>query len=346
MPDTPTQNNETVTVLPPRRRWLGLPVIQPVEGRLAQVLSQLPQFGRQPFTMTSVNGIEVGVNPYLDMIYRVPSRQAECPIPVGVVSKNYRLVDHHHVLRTIDEVLADLGIDSSELLVRGEWTVNGERAHFSLIFPSSDRFSVILREGDEMRFRIEIFNSVEGSCRLMAVAGWLRFVCYNGLVLGKALLQLRQQHRQQLEIEELGRLFRDALQSASEDQDTIAHWRSTMITSDALTEWSDKAVFEKWGIKGAVRVLAIARTGWDVEPKGDLRDRRPSDVATAKTTKVPGIDPPVADAFGVSQALTWVAGQRSELQKDLEWRSQVPELMGLLLNGSTPEQGRFLLGER
>ena len=57
---------------------------------------------------------------------------------------------------------------------------------------------------DEIRFRIEIFNSVEGSCRLMAVAGWLRFVCYNGLILGAALGLLRRQHRQQLLIEELG----------------------------------------------------------------------------------------------------------------------------------------------
>ena len=135
MSEALTQNDQNTTAPPRRRRWLGLPVIQPVEGSLAQVLSHLPQFGRQPFTMTSVNGNEVGVNPYLDMIYRVPARQGEGPVPVGVVSKNYRLVDHHHVLRTIDEVLADLGVDSSLLRVRGEWTVNGERARFSLIFP-------------------------------------------------------------------------------------------------------------------------------------------------------------------------------------------------------------------
>src|ERR1017187_10567008 len=144
MPEADPPSNQGTTEPPRRRRWLGLPVVPPVEGSLAEVLSHVPQFGRQPFTMTSVNGTEVGVNPYLDMIYRVPSRQGEGPVPVGVVSKNYRLVDHHHVLRTIDEVLADLGVDSSMLQVRGEWTVNGERAHFSLIFPSSDRFSVIL----------------------------------------------------------------------------------------------------------------------------------------------------------------------------------------------------------
>ncbi len=45
----------------------------------------------------SVNGIEVSVNPYLDMIYRLPVRQGDRPVPLGVVSKNYRLVDHHQI---------------------------------------------------------------------------------------------------------------------------------------------------------------------------------------------------------------------------------------------------------
>src|SRR5260221_8157047 len=88
-----------------RRRWLGLPVIHPIEGGIADVLNQLPRFGRQPFTMVSVNGSEIAVNPYLDMVYRAPARQGESPVPVGVVSKNYRLVDHHQVLMTIEKIL-------------------------------------------------------------------------------------------------------------------------------------------------------------------------------------------------------------------------------------------------
>jgi hypothetical protein len=200
---------------------------------------------------------------------------------------------------------------------------------------------VTIADLDEMRFRVEVFNSVEGSCRLMAVAGWLRFVCSNGLILGTALMQLRQQHRQQLQIEELGRLLREALESARDDQHTLEKWRSRPIKAAALTEWVDGDVREKWGIKGAVRVLAISRTGWDAEPKGDLKNKRPSDVTTEKTIEVPGIDPPVANAFGVSQALTWVAGQRNELQEDLEWRSQVPELMQTLLERSSAKSPLF-----
>ena len=340
MSDTSVPNNQPSAEAPARHRWLGLPVNSPVESTLAQIFDHLPHFGRQPFTMSSVNGTEVSVNPYLDMIYRMPTRQGESPVPVGVVSKNYRLVDHDHVLRVIEEVLADSGIDPVKIAVKAEWTAYGERARFSLIFPSDERYRVDLGDRDEMRFRVEVFNSVEGSCRLMVVAGWLRFVCSNGLILGTAVMQLRT-HRQQLQIEELSRLLREAIQSAGGDQDTMSRWRSRAIEAGVLTEWADNDVCGKWGIKGAVRVLAILRTGCDAELKGDLKDKLPSEIATAKTTDVPGITPPMPDLFGgcqsgrdafeVSQALTWVAGQRTDLQEDLQWRSQVPELMDLLL---------------
>src|SRR2546427_7469486 len=80
-----------------RRHWFGLPLCPLTEGTFDDILNALPVFGRQPFTMTSVSGDEVGINSYLDMIYRVATRKGEKPIPVGVVSKNYRLVDHHQV---------------------------------------------------------------------------------------------------------------------------------------------------------------------------------------------------------------------------------------------------------
>jgi hypothetical protein len=95
------------SMLEPRRHWLGLPVVSRVGDTLAEVLDALPHFGRQPFAMPSVNGHEIGVNSFLDMVYRLALRQGDRPIPVGVVSKNYRLVDHHQLLRTIQDALTD-----------------------------------------------------------------------------------------------------------------------------------------------------------------------------------------------------------------------------------------------
>jgi len=58
-----------------QRHWLGLPVRSRTEGTFDDILSTLPHFGRQPFAMASLNGDELGVNSYLDMVYRLPIRR-------------------------------------------------------------------------------------------------------------------------------------------------------------------------------------------------------------------------------------------------------------------------------
>jgi hypothetical protein len=66
-----------------QRHWLGLPVRPATEGTFDDVLRALPHFGRQPFAMASLNGDELGINSYLDIVYRLPIRQGERPVPVG-----------------------------------------------------------------------------------------------------------------------------------------------------------------------------------------------------------------------------------------------------------------------
>jgi hypothetical protein len=301
-----------------------------VEGTLEEVMGHLPHFGRQPFTMPSVNGDEVGVNRYVDMVYRMGTRQGEKPIPVGVVSKNYRLVDHQQLLSTIEQALIGNDIDIEQVRVIAKWTVHGERAHFSLLFPKEERFlHQVDDDKDKMRFRIEVFNSVDGSSRLMVIAGWLRFVCSNGLIVGRALTDLRKQHRQQLQIEQLGRLLRETIQSAGNDKNTFVCWNSQRISPHALTSWVDTDVTEEWGVKAAVRVLGITRTGHDVAVAGDSK-RPPSAIETTPLATVPGISGPVENIFGISQVLSWIAGQRGDTAENLEWRSNVPELVDKL----------------
>lgn len=236
------------------------------------------------------------------------------------------------MLRTIQDVLVDNHVNVGEVQVRGEWTVNGERAHFSLLLPREKRFNIELQSKDEMRFRVEVFNSVEGSYRLVAVVGWLRFVCANGLILGTTLMHLREQHRQQLQIEELAKLLGHAIHSVGEDKETIGKWLSNVIDDRVFLNWVDKVLRERWGIKAAVRVLGIVQRGCDVEPVGAIRDRPPSQIKTRDVGPLPGVDAPVTQIFGVSQVLSWVAGQRAEMSEDLEWRSQVLELVENLIS--------------
>jgi hypothetical protein len=202
-------------------------------------------------------------------------------------------------------------LDLGNVRVIAEWTIHGERAHFSIIFPPEEHFTVGTVGGkDEMRFRIEVFNSVDGSCRLIAIAGWLRFVCTNGLIIGTALMQLQEQHRQQLEAGELGRRIGEAIESTWSDKAKFERWMSVGVEHSVLiiVPWIDSEVRSLWGTKAAVRVLGIATDGWDVEPVGAMTNRKPSEIRTYRIGEVTGLDAPVSNLFGVSQVLSWIVG--------------------------------------
>jgi len=102
---------------------------------------------------------------------------------------------------------------------------------------------------------------------------------------------------------------------------------SAGVDRSVLVSWIDGEVRALWGVKAAVRVLGIATDGWDVEPVGDVTNRKPSAIRTNRISAVPGVDAPVSNLFGVSQVLSWIAGQRAEIAEDFEWRSQVQDLM-------------------
>ena len=143
-------------------------------------------------------------------------------------------------------------------------------------------------------------------------------------------MQLQQQHRQQLEIEELGRQIGEVIESTWSDKAKFERWMSTEVETDVLVRWIDEEVRSLWGVKAAVRVLGVVTDGWDVEPVGSMTNRRPSEMRTNRICAVPGVDAPVSNLFGVSQALSWIAGQRGEISEDLEWRSQVHDLIAKL----------------
>jgi hypothetical protein len=106
----------------------------------------------------------------------------------------------------------------------------------------------------------------------------------------------------------------------------------------AVTNWVLRDLNKKWGQQAATKVLAIISSGHDAELNWDLKNKWPSEVKVRLMAKVPGSFGAARNAFGISQALTWVAGRRTEIQEELEWRTDVPELLELLTN---PEKSLF-----
>lgn len=94
---------------------------------------------------------------------------------------------------------------------------------------------------------------------------------------------------------------------------------------------------ERWpgprglGVKAATRALHIARTGCDVQIPPFAEKALPSKKEVIVGQLVPGSNQPAKNLYAVSQVLTCLAQQRTEIEERLEWQNQVPELMEKLV---------------
>jgi hypothetical protein len=139
----------------------------------------LPEFDLEPFTA----GPDEPVNPFLLKVMRRPLSAAERPIPVGVVSQTYSLASHREVVALCRDSLIDAGIEPVDLRYEVGLSELGEWMNFRVYFP--DSYSFTDTHGNKLDLRLECFNSVDGSSRLMILFAWFRFICANGLVIGK-----------------------------------------------------------------------------------------------------------------------------------------------------------------
>lgn len=114
--------NATLQILNEAARWRARDV-RYYAGGWDDVLSVLPEFELTPFRA----GPEEPSNPFLRTVVRWPLSAVERPIPVGVVSHRYALVQHRDVAARCREGLAAAGMDAAGLRYEvgvsalGEW---------------------------------------------------------------------------------------------------------------------------------------------------------------------------------------------------------------------------------
>ena len=81
------------------------------------------------------------------------------------------------------------------------------------------------------------------------------------------------------------------------------------------------------GLKAAVRAYHIGRRGVDVEILKMLRGVPAMAIPVRDKSDVIGALTPPLNIFAISQALTWLAGDRREFQEQLDWKSQVYQML-------------------
>ena len=311
--------NATLQIQPETLRWRSREV-RYYAGVWDEVLSVLPEFETVPFCA----GPGEPSNPFLLTVSRKPLSAVERPMPVGVVSHRYSLVQHRDVATRCREGLVDAGVDPADLRYEVGVSQLGEWMNFRIYFP--DEYGLRDSHGEKVDLRLECFNAVDGSSRLIVLFGWYRFVCANGMVIGDSRIEIRERHGQPLEIDTIPKRIASSLHAAQADRRRLEGWERTLIDIEGLAPWVDGPVTERWGKRAAARVFHICRTGHDVEIEYFARGAA-SEKPVRFRLPVPGSPTPARTKYDAAQALSFVATHRNDADDRLGRQADIPALI-------------------
>ncbi|MFZ4398020.1 MAG: DUF932 domain-containing protein [Kiritimatiellia bacterium] len=311
----------------PPPKWFNSPVTFHT-GTLSDIGKHIPTFERRPFTLNLPSAESIGVNSQLDTIVRQPFGEDKSFMPVGIVSKEYAFLQHTAVLDVAVKALATAKIDPGAVKVDLKITAYGERMAISLYLP--DKYSFDPGDGNPMAMRLECLNSVDGSTRFRALMGWFRFVCSNGLVIGVTRSDVRRRHVGGLQINDVGKVLAAGIAASATEKRNLVAWRKRPIPAHRIVPWIKKDLRRTWGFKAATRAFHIAATGHDVEITGQFKQNDPTTIQVQSGERVKGTPEHSENLFDLSQILAWLAKDRRDLQEQVEWREQIPQLLAPL----------------
>lgn len=290
-------------------------------GRWEQVRRRIPHFEKVAFQASP----EGTANPYMQSVVRLPRTKFEQVIPVGTVSNSYTLAQHDDVAEKCFEGLRRAGIETDELRCELGLTELGEWMNLRIYFP--DEYSYTPKDKHQLGLRLECFNSVDGSSRLVVLLGWLRLVCSNGMVINETRTELRDIHNRHLNLEKIPEVVLKSLDVAHGDVRRLSSWVRRLVLDPSLRVWANTALSANWGKKAACRVYHICNSGFDVELTKPFASGDAIDKPVKRSRKVPGATVPATNLYDVSQALSWVATGRNNSEEKVEWQAAIPSLI-------------------
>ena len=296
-------------------------------GHWEQLARLLPRFELAEFRAAPA----APANPYMRAVVRQPRTQLEQPIPVGVVSNVYSLVQHADVVASCFDGILSADVDVRSLRCELGLTELGEWMNLRVYFPDVFAYKVQRDPGDIMDLRLECFNSVDGSSRLVVLFGWRRLICTNGMVIGETVVELRDVHDENLTLDPIPGMVREGLQKVAGDLKRLEKWERTPVSDSALVSWVDEELTKAWGVKAACRVFHICRHGYDAELSDAFARGKATEKPVTRTLAVPGSVAPAKTLFHVSQAMSWIATERRKTEERVEWQRQIPQLIKRLV---------------
>lgn len=312
--------DETVELTDETVRWRARDATF-LTGKWQALSKRIPRFSIEDFKVAA----DGPANPHIRTVVRLPVSVTEQRIPVGVVSNTYQLVQHADVVAMCIKGLNVHRIDTSDLRCEVGLTTLGEWMNFRIHFP--DRFSFNASDKNALTLRLECFNSVDGSSRLVVQLSWFRLICSNGMTVEETMAFLSDIHNQNLNLGVIPEIIAEGLTKVRADKERLQRWEQSPVASLEFDEWVDGHLAERWGKKAACRALHICRSGADVELLDPFAGGKPSEKPTKPLRAVPGAAKPAKNLYDVCQALSWIATQRNSADERLEWQGHIPGLI-------------------
>ena len=184
---------------------------------------------------------------------------------LGIHSQRYNLVRNADIFPQLEEALGQT-FDTNGMLVSGHSDKNGARTLRTYMFPEHQ---VEIANGDKVSFELRAANSYDGSQTFGLMAGGFRYACFNGMVIGSAMANIKKKHTRHLDIEEVLRSLDTAMGKYQENTELWQKWARTTITHEQaraiLKELSSgERMYKDLDASWLVEAQCTGRTAWSL----------------------------------------------------------------------------------
>lgn len=285
---------------------------------LGGIPENLPDFSRETF------GSEPNQNKYLNVISRLPVGNDKRIIPVATVSRRYALIQHKEVFSWLSEGMKAVDYFSDDIDVEMMMSEYGERLHLAVAIP---KIEFDPGDGHSVRLTIEARNSVDRSCAFEVRLRWRRLVCLNGLWVQEEDILRKIHNVDWMNRKNVATFIDERVREISGYKQMLQTWLKKQVTQSEIEKWADEHLVKAWGVHMAARLCHIARSGYD-GIVGRANGKTPaSQYHVSSDKQVPGACAPVENLYHLSQALTWLAGDRGSIEDSDIKTADIPKLL-------------------
>jgi hypothetical protein len=179
--------------------------------------SDFPEVAEAPVSWGSTNQVARGfkaiVNPKTGKIF-------------SIVSREYRLIRHEEAVDFIKGIVESTdGMGDYELIL--DFHDEGSRMTATYRFLE---FSLDIGAGDSVCPELHLFNSYDARWSFTVLLGAFRFVCTNGLVIGKKFFHLRSRHFSSFDPEHAREQIASAFDRFKRQADEWRQWQYRQIS--------------------------------------------------------------------------------------------------------------------